>query len=70
MVLSAGLGGPADGSGMSDWVEIILRANTRTAPFSGPQARKTALSVTAITLKNGNHDYAITRVYEFGGAVT
>ena len=54
---------------MSDWVEIILRANTRTAPFSGAQARKTALGVTAVTLKIGNHDYTITRVYEFGGAV-
>jgi hypothetical protein len=55
---------------MSDWVEIVPRANTRTAPFSGAQARKTALSVMAVTLKIGIHDYNLTRVYEIGGAIT
>jgi hypothetical protein len=55
---------------MSDWDGIVLRANTRNAPSSGAHARKTALSVTAVTLKIGKHDYTLTRFYEFGGAVT
>jgi hypothetical protein len=51
-------------------VGISLRANPRNVQSLGARGRRIVQSVMTVTLKLGNHDYVIAKVYEFGGTVT
>ncbi len=42
----------------------------KKCPSLGARGRRIVQSVMTVTLKLGNHDYVIAKVYEFGGTVT